>query len=135
MTLIGHLCVWIGLCLGATDITGPVSYVVDGDTIEVAGRRIRLQGIDAEELSEPTGHAARETMQQIVAGRIVTCQPDGTTNHGRIVARCYIDGIDIGLALIAGGWALDCARYSGGRYRAYELPGARDHLIQKGYCR
>lgn len=133
MTLIGKLCIAICLCIG--DVTGPVSYVVDGDTIRIGKREIRLQGVDAEELSEPTGHAARDIMAGIVAGRIVSCSPDGTTSHGRIVARCYIDGIDIAIPLIAGGWALDCPRFSGGRYRAYELPGARSHLIQKAYCR
>jgi endonuclease YncB( thermonuclease family) len=133
MTLIGHLCVWLGLCIG--DITGPVAYVVDGDTIRIDGRNIRLQGVDAEELSEPNGHAARDIMQGIVASRIVSCSPDGTSSYGRIVARCYIDGIDIAIPLIAGGWALDCPAFSGGRYRPYELKGARSFLIQKGYCR
>lgn len=133
MTLIGHLCIWLGLCVG--DITGQVTYVFDGDTIQVDGRNIRLQGLDAEELSEPTGHAARDVMQGIVAGKIVTCAPDGTLSYKRIVARCYIDGIDIAIPLIAGGWALDCPRFSGGRYRPYELKGSRSFLIQKGYCR
>lgn len=133
MTLIGHLCIWLGLCVG--DITGPVSYVIDGDTIRIDGRNIRLQGVDAEELSEQGGHAAREIMQGIVAGKIVSCSPDGADGHGRIVARCYIDGIDIAIPLIAGGWALDCPAFSGGRYRAYELPGSRSYLSQKGYCR
>lgn len=133
MTLIGKLCIALGLCIG--EISGPVSYVVDGGTLQIDRRNIRLQGVDAEDLSEPTGHAARDIMAGMVAGKTVSCQPDGTISHDRIVARCYIDGIDIAIPLIAGGWALDCPAYSGGRYRAYELPGARSHLIQKGYCR
>lgn len=134
MTLIGHLCIWLGLCF-PSDISGPVTYVWDGDTIRINRYNIRLQGVDAEELSEPTGHAARDVMAGLVAGRIVSCNPDGTTNHGRIVARCYIDGIDIAIPLIAGGWALDCPAFSGGRYRPYEMKGSRSFLIQKGYCR
>ena len=43
------------------DITGP-SRVIDGDTIEVAGERIRLHGIDAPESGQRCrrlGHAWR----------------------------------------------------------------------------
>ncbi len=46
----------IALCLLATpalaDVAG-VASVIDGDTIEVHGQRIRLHGIDAPESQEP----------------------------------------------------------------------------------
>ncbi len=46
----------IALCLLATpalvDVTGAAS-VIDGDTIEIHGQRIRLHGIDAPENPEP----------------------------------------------------------------------------------
>ncbi len=46
----------IALCLLATpalaDVTGTAS-VIDGDTIEIHGQRIRLHGIDAPENPEP----------------------------------------------------------------------------------
>jgi endonuclease YncB( thermonuclease family) len=45
------------------------------------------------------------------------------------------DGQDIARVLITQGFALDCARYSGGRYRKYEPVGIRDRLAQKPYCR
>lgn len=124
-------CMILGL---ACSLIGPAT-VIDGDTLRIDSQSIRLQGLDAEELSEPTGPAARAVMQGIVAGKTVECIPDGTKSYNRVVARCYIDGIDVAIPLIAGGWALDCPRYSGGRYRPYELAGARDHLNQKGYCR
>ena len=130
--MITRLCILFGLCTGT--VSGP-AYVVDGDTIRIDRQSFRLQGVDAEELSEPMGHAARAVMQGIVAGKTVRCEPDGTTSYNRIVARCFVDGIDVAIPLIAGGWALDCPRYSHGRYRSYELPGSRDHLSQKGYCR
>jgi len=111
------------------------AYVVDGDTIRIRSQSIRLQGIDAEELSEPHGDGARAALQAAIGSREVLCEPDGTTSYNRIVARCYVGSLDIGMAVVATGWALDCARYSHGYYREYELPGAREHLIQKGYCR
>ncbi len=46
----------IALCLLATpalaDVAG-IPTVIDGDTLEVHGRRIRLHGIDAPESQEP----------------------------------------------------------------------------------
>ena len=47
-------CVVALLALGQVaraDVTGPAT-VIDGDTIVVAGERIRLQGIDAPELQQ-----------------------------------------------------------------------------------
>ena len=131
--MIARLCILFALC--TSDIVGPVTYVVDGDTIRIDGRSIRLQGLDAEELSETNGPAARLVMQQIVKGQTVTCVPDGTVSYERVVARCYIHDIDIAIPLIAAGWALDCPRFSKGRYRKFEPPGSRSYLIQKGYCK
>lgn len=125
-------CLLLGLA--CTALTGQAT-AIDGDTIRIGTQSIRLQGVDAPELSENLGPAARDVMAQILAQGIVQCQSDGTHSYNRIVARCYIGRIDIAIPLIAGGWALDCPAYSGGRYRAYELPGARSQITQKGYCR
>ncbi len=50
----------IALCLLATpalaDVAG-VASVIDGDTLEIQGQRIRLHGIDAPESRQLSGHA------------------------------------------------------------------------------
>lgn len=112
-------------------------HVVDGDTLRFGKQSVRLHGIDAEERNEPHGPRATEGLRRIIsATREVKCQPTGDTTYNRVVARCYTaEGFDVAQLLVYQGLVLDCARYSGGRYRQYEPPEARRILIQKPYCR
>ena len=76
-----------------------VASVIDGDTIEIHGQRIRLFGIDAPESSQlcarPTGERWRCGQQAsfALADRIgratVSCQPHDLDRYGRIVAVCF----------------------------------------------
>jgi endonuclease YncB( thermonuclease family) len=112
--------------------------VLDGDTIVVSGLHVRLNGIDAEEVNppEPHGAAARAGMQSIVGiGSAVRCVLNGDRSHERHIGTCFNSrGQDIAAELIRLGLALDCARYSRGRYRFLEPAGARLRLRQKPYC-
>jgi micrococcal nuclease len=109
--------------------------VVDGDTIIINSIHIRLQGLDAEELSMAHGQQSKAAMLDIVGNRTITCRPDGTHSYERIVASCFLpDGTDISRELVRRGLALDCAHYSGGRYRADEPAGIRQKLFQARYC-
>jgi micrococcal nuclease len=127
---------YIACLLGFACTISGIATAIDGDTIRVNKHPVRLQGIDAPEMSENYGPAARDTMGQILRQGRVTCKSDGTWSFDRVVATCFIGEIDIAIALVAGGWALDCAKFSGGRYRQYELPGIRGHHIrQKAYCK
>lgn len=134
------MCAKIMLILGACaltqipgQVTGPAT-VQDGDTIYVNHQAIRLWGVDAEELSEPHGARAKFALRDIIGGASVTCVFEGVRSFSRSVGRCYIGDIEINRSIVASGWALDCARYSGGAYKASEPPGARARLIQKPYC-
>lgn len=120
-------------CLTAICIAG-LALVHDGDTIRVSGQSIRLQGVDAEELTEPNGPAATTAMRQIVGDKVITCTVEGRS-YNRIVGTCYLpDGTNINREIIRLGFALDCAHYSHGKYRLDEPAGARERLIQKPYC-
>lgn len=121
----------------AREINGS-AYVRDGDTIVVSGTPVRLNGIDAPETSNRYGREAKTFMQRLLRGKNVTCDLNGERTYDRWVGVCFIehDGslVDIGAVLIANGHALDCRRYSGGRYRSLEPAGARSRLRQANYC-
>ncbi|GFE67220.1 thermonuclease family protein [Litoreibacter roseus] len=106
----------------------------DADTIVVSGTPVRLNGVDAPELGTSAGRDARRWMVNYLSGRTVECDLNGERTHDRWVGVCYADGEDIGAALIAAGHALDCRRYSGGRYAHLETPAARSRLRRAGYC-
>lgn len=115
------------------------AYVRDADTIVVAGTPVRLNGVDAPENGNRAGREATRFMERLLRGRTVTCDLNGDRTHDRWVGVCFIQRegqlYDIGAVLISEGLALDCRRYSGGRYRNLEPAGARQRLPQAGYCR
>jgi endonuclease YncB( thermonuclease family) len=108
--------------------------VRDGDTIVVDGTPVRLNGIDAPELGTQSGQQARRWMVNYLRGKSVECRLNGERSYDRYIGVCFADGTDIGAALIAAGHALDCKRYSGGRYRHLETPAAKSRLRRAGYC-
>ena len=124
------ICLVLGLC---ATLSG-VPSVHDGDTLYIQGQSIRLYGIDAEELDEPHGIQARDTLRALVNHQTITCSDTGTRTHSRIVGRCYLNGQELNRVLVQRGVVLDCARYSHGEYRRDEPLSARLTLIQKPYC-
>lgn len=125
-------CLLFGLWCSQGTLAGP-AWVIDGDTISIHGRHVRLAGIDAEELDEPHGEAARQHLRDLIGGRLVTCRWDGWS-YNRRVAVCIVGLTQLNAQMVADGFALDCAHYSKGLYRSLEPAGARQRLIQKPYC-
>jgi endonuclease YncB( thermonuclease family) len=109
----------------AIDLTGQAS-VIDGDTIEIHGARIRLWGIDAPEstqlcrgedsLQYRCGAKAANDLDGFIARRPVSCTPISLDQYGRTVATCTVDSTDLGKWLVSNGLALDWPNYSRGMY-------------------
>lgn len=128
------LCLLLGLTCNAGTLSG-VAFPYDGDTLYINRQAIRLAGIDAEELDEPHGIAARDHLRSLTDGWTVTCRWQGWS-YNRRVGTCWNEnGFNLNARMVQDGFALDCERYSGGQYRSLEPMGARSRLIQKGYCR
>ena len=105
----------------AQGITGP-ARVVDGDTLEIAGQRIRLHGIDAPESRQwcrigmaevECGKKATKALRRLIAGNPVVCQERDVDRYGRIIAVCLnAEGQDVGAELVRQGWALAYRQFS-----------------------
>jgi endonuclease YncB( thermonuclease family) len=67
-------------------------------------------------------------------GAKVNCELTGERSYDRYIGVCYVGKQDIGAAVIKAGHALDCQRYSGGRYRHLEQPSAKSRIKRAGYC-
>jgi endonuclease YncB( thermonuclease family) len=110
-----------------TEILGRAS-VIDGDTIEIQGERIRLNGIDAPESAQRCYDAmgpayrcgtlaANALAHLLAASRPTRCQFVERDRYGRFVGKCYLaDGSDVAAALVAMGMAMDWPLHSGGAY-------------------
>lgn len=104
--------------------------VIDGDSLEVAGKSYRLNGIDAPEENQvcpdgwPAGYEARRYLEQLVEGKKVTCIPLVGKRHGEIVALCRADGVDLNSALVTAGRAFAFVPYSA-QYIGQEAAAAR----------
>lgn len=94
--------------------------VVDGDTLDVEGDRIRLWGIDAPELGTRDGEAAAAFLRSLVGGvgrGELMCETFYFDRYGRRVARCEVSGgDDIACQMVSAGHAVDWPRYSDGYY-------------------
>lgn len=93
-----------------------IATVVDGDTLDVGGKRVRLWGIDAPEAGTVAGDAATAWLVEHIHGRRVACEGRAYDRWGRAVALCRWRGLDIGLSLVEAGHAQDWPKYSGGYY-------------------
>lgn len=104
----------------AYTITGNAS-VIDGDTIEIHGTRIRLFGIDAPESGQSCsaqgknfrcGQRAALALADEIGNQVVNCQVKDRDRYGRVVAVCLAGGEDINAWMVANGWALAYRNYS-----------------------
>jgi endonuclease YncB( thermonuclease family) len=112
-----------------TPISGR-ARIIDGNSLEVAGTRIRLFGIDAPEERQQCrdangsdyacGRDAARILTALIGGRPVSCRLATRDQSARDIATCEAKGHDLGEAMVRAGYARDDARHSEGRYAAAE---------------
>lgn len=98
--------------------------VVDGDTLEIRGQRVRLIDVDAPESGQRCerdgkpwrcGQAAALWLSDWIGVRTVTCESRRKDRYRRLLATCRVGGEDVGGALVEAGLALAAVQYG----RAY----------------
>jgi endonuclease YncB( thermonuclease family) len=93
------------------------AWIVDGDSLRIAGRSIRLYGIDAPEWDQTCvdpggqawrcGRAASRALRERIGGQTVSCRPRALDRYGRTIAGCTLaDGSDLNAWMVREGWAL-----------------------------
>jgi endonuclease YncB( thermonuclease family) len=102
------------------DIAGQAS-VIDADTIEIQGKRIRLIGIDAPESAQwcvdstgaryPCGRNAAFALDDFIGSSVVRCETKDQDRYGRDLAICYKGHTDLNGAMVRAGLALAYRRY------------------------
>src|ERR1700738_5654916 len=102
----------------ADNLTGQAS-IIDGDTIEIHGTRIRLWGIDAPESNQlcrgkdsiqyRCGAKAANNLDWFLNKRPVDCAPVSLDQYRRTVAKCSVHGVDLADWLPGQGFCAFCA--------------------------
>lgn len=107
---------------GAMSEVAGAAGVTDADTLTVAGRIIRLYGLDAPEIRQtcrradgsawPCGHMAAAALTLRLRGEAVRCRLLGADRFNRDLGRCWVAGDEINAWLVREGWAVAYTRYS-----------------------
>ncbi len=112
------LCCWVcgwAVCVSVWADAGAyralVLRVVDGDTVwlqpEGGGevRKTRIEGIDAPEICQTDGRAARDTLRSLLLRQWVDVRSMQRDVYGRDLARVHWQGQDVGEWMVREGWA------------------------------
>ena len=69
-----------------------VTRVIDGDTFETASRKhpVRLANVDAPELGQRGGSAAKSALSRLIAGQEVSIDTKARDKYGRAVANVKV---------------------------------------------
>jgi len=120
----------------ARDATGRAGKVVDGDSFFFqpadggAEQAVRIEGIDAPELCQEWGSEARQALGEHLWNQTLTLKPKGKDEFGRVLARVYVGGLDVGDRLVRDGHAWSMRfRSDRGPYVASERMA---HTLKRG---
>ena len=95
--------------------------VIDGDTINLDGEKIRFTGIDTPELKQtcikegvkdPCGVTAKKILIEKIANNKVECINEGKDQYKRILAECFVNDKSLSSYLVRSGYAFAYRKYS-----------------------
>lgn len=113
----------------ARDQVAGLARVIDGDTLDIDGTRIRMFGIDAPEGRQTCrrdrsdwacGEASTDALMGAVHPWEVRCEARDTDRYGRVVAECWTGDRNLNAWMVAQGYAVAYRQYGGDIYDAEE---------------
>lgn len=122
---------------GSREAIAGGARIIDGDTLDLNGTRVRLYGIDAPERAQTCRHGAQEwncgtesraALARMIGDQPLNCENQDIDRYGRIVATCEAGGVSVNTWMIRNGWAVAYRQYGGAVYLAIEDAARRDSL-------
>lgn len=96
------------------------AVAIDGDTLVITGRKLRLQGIDAPELHQKCtrhgqpwhcGYDSTAYLAKLVAGDVTICHFTALDKYKRPLVDCEAGGVNLAEAMVGSGMATAYHRY------------------------
>ncbi len=123
------------------DVTGK-ARVIDGNTLEIGGERVRLDGIDAPDPGQQClsgkgkpydcGTHATAELSGLVSGHTLVCKGEERDPDGRLIAICSLGPFDLNEMMVADGWAVADPGRGKAYVRAETAARARKEGLWKG---
>ncbi len=94
--------------------------LVDGDSLFIGEREVRMVGIDAPEGPQicrkggrdwRCGDAARDALKAMIGGRSIVCRGEEQDQHGRLLGTCEVGGVNLNREMVLRGHVLAYGRY------------------------
>ena len=107
----------------ATDKISGKAEVIDGDSLRIEGREVRLFGLDAPEYRQlcdssenhsqtyPCGKVAASVLRKMSESVTTSCEGHEVDKYDRLLAVCIADGIDLNREMVLQGWAVSFGAY------------------------
>ena len=97
------------------------SKIIDGDTIHIDKKKIRLHAIDAPEKNQTCirdtkkwycGKQSTLELKKLINGKTIKCKVKDIDIYNRFVAVCFVNKIEINQWMVRNGWAIAYRYYS-----------------------
>ena len=106
------------------------AQIIDGDTIKINSKKIRLHGIDAPEFKQkckkpyltiifftftkdyPCGKISTQKLQKKINNKVITCKILDIDRYKRLIGECYKRNLNLNSWLVSNGHAVAYRKYS-----------------------
>jgi len=95
--------------------------IIDGDSLILDGREIRLYGVDAPEYRQsctlnngtqyPCGRQSREYLAGLAKSGTLTCRGSDEDKYQRLLAICFAGDLELNRQMVVDGWAVSYGSY------------------------